>query len=143
MSHTDPDRHAITDLQKRDIIVITVDVTGDVTRKTALLEQFKDNGTIYQLIQVSTGESLVDFCAQTSSALFGSRTLDQVPVQELGLSVRTYNFLRRNGVRSIGDLVLKSEQQLRHMVNIGQKSINEIKLLLGEYDLQLRQPVNS
>lgn len=144
MTHTDSDRaHAITAPRERDILVITVDVTGDGGRKTALLEQFKDTATMYQLTQVSAGGGLVDHAQQKGSALFGSRTLDQVPIEDLDLGVRAYNCLKRAAILTLGDLVLKSERQLQAIPNIGQKPIDQVKLVLAEYGLHLRQPVNT
>jgi DNA-directed RNA polymerase alpha subunit len=143
LSHTDPDRSAaITDPRQRDILVITVDVTGDGERKTALIEQFKDTATIYQLTAVSAGGGPVDQARREICSLFGSRAVDQVPIKDLGLSVRALNCLDRAAIHTVSDLLVKSERQLQAIPNIGQKVIDEVKLVMTEYGLQLRQPIN-
>jgi len=144
MSQTDLDRaYAITNPRERDTLVIAVDVTGDAARKMALLEQFKDTATIYQVKSVSVDASLVELRAkQRSPDLIGSRTLDQVSIEDLDLSVRAYNCLKRAAILTVGDLVLKSERQLQAIPNMGQKAIDEVELVLAEHGLQFRQPVN-
>ena len=59
-------------------------------------------------------------------------------IDELELSVRSYNCLKREGVETIRDLVKLSEQDLTNIRNFGVKSIEEIKDVLAEYGLSLR-----
>lgn len=58
-------------------------------------------------------------------------------VDELELSVRAYNCLKTANIRSIADLVQKSEAELLKTKNFGKKSLNEIKSILGEMALSL------
>ena len=58
-------------------------------------------------------------------------------VDELELSVRAYNCLKTANIRTIADLVQKSEAELLKTKNFGKKSLNEIKTILGEMDLSL------
>jgi DNA-directed RNA polymerase subunit alpha len=58
-------------------------------------------------------------------------------VDELELSVRAYNCLRTASIRTIADLVQKSEAELLKTKNFGKKSLNEIKAILGEMGLSL------
>lgn len=59
------------------------------------------------------------------------------PVDELELSVRSFNCLQNAGIKYIGDLVQKSEGQMLKTKNFGRKSLKEIKELLAEMGLQL------
>src|SRR5712671_3897362 len=65
------------------------------------------------------------------------RSLDRVSdqlnrsVEELELSVRSYNCLKNAGIQSIGELVQKSESEMLRTKNFGRKSLNEIKEILG------------
>src|SRR3954467_3439051 len=52
-------------------------------------------------------------------------------VEELELSVRSYNCLKNANIQSIGDLVQKSEAEMLRTKNFGRKSLNEIKEILG------------
>jgi DNA-directed RNA polymerase subunit alpha len=52
-------------------------------------------------------------------------------VEELELSVRSYNCLKNANIQSIGDLVQKTEAEMLRTKNFGRKSLNEIKEILG------------
>ena len=58
-------------------------------------------------------------------------------VDELELSVRSYNCLKNANIRSIGELVTKSEAEMLKTKNFGRKSLNEIKEILQSMGLQL------
>ena len=50
-----------------------------------------------------------------------------MPIEELDLTVRSYNCLKREGVHSVGELVARSEADLLDIRNFGAKSIDEVK----------------
>jgi DNA-directed RNA polymerase subunit alpha len=56
-------------------------------------------------------------------------------VEELELSVRSYNCLKNANIQSIGDLVQKSEAEMLRTKNFGRKSLNEIKEILASLGL--------
>jgi len=58
-------------------------------------------------------------------------------VDELELSVRASNCLKTANIRTIADLVQKTEAELLKTKNFGKKSLNEIKTILGEMSLSL------
>lgn len=55
----------------------------------------------------------------------------------LGLSVRSYNCLMRDGITTVEDLCKKKESYLKTLRNFGPKSLAEVKSALGRYDLHL------
>ncbi len=61
------------------------------------------------------------------------------PIEELDLTVRSYNCLKREGVTTVGELVEKTEEDLLEIRNFGQKSIDEVKAKLEELDLGLKK----
>ena len=61
----------------------------------------------------------------------------QKSVDELELSVRSYNCLKNANIRTIADLVQKTEPEMLKTRNFGRKSLNEIKEILEEMDLSL------
>jgi DNA-directed RNA polymerase subunit alpha len=61
----------------------------------------------------------------------------QLPIEDMDLSVRSYNCLKREGVSTVGELVQKTEQDLLDIRNFGQKSIEEVKQKLAEMGLSL------
>jgi DNA-directed RNA polymerase subunit alpha len=56
-------------------------------------------------------------------------------VEELELSVRSYNCLKNANIQTIGDLVQKTEAEMLRTKNFGRKSLNEIKEILGNVGL--------
>ena len=60
------------------------------------------------------------------------------PIEEMDLTVRSYNCLKREGVATVGDLVQKSEEDLLEICNFGQKSIDEVKAKLEDMGLGLK-----
>jgi DNA-directed RNA polymerase subunit alpha len=71
------------------------------------------------------------------------RSMDRVSdqlnrsVEELELSVRSYNCLKNAGIQTIGELVQKSESEMLRTKNFGRKSLNEIKEILQTMGLSL------
>jgi DNA-directed RNA polymerase subunit alpha len=64
--------------------------------------------------------------------------MENFPIEELELGVRSYNCLKRVGIETIGDLVTKTEGELAAIPNFGKKSIEEVKETLGTHGLTLR-----
>lgn len=66
-------------------------------------------------------------------------TFLETPLEDLELSVRSYNCLRRAGVRYIGDIVdsIDSRADLLKIRNLGAKSADEIMTALMEYQFSL------
>ena len=64
--------------------------------------------------------------------------MENFPIEELELGVRSYNCLKRVGIETIGDLVSKSEGELGAIPNFGKKSIEEVKETLAAHSLGLR-----
>jgi len=61
-----------------------------------------------------------------------------LPIEELNLTVRSYNCLKREGIHSVGELVARSEQDLLDIRNFGAKSIEEVKQKLTDMGLALK-----
>ncbi|MGU3435211.1 DNA-directed RNA polymerase subunit alpha [Actinomycetes bacterium M1A6_2h] len=78
---------------------------------------------------IEIGPSPTDAAAAADMAL---------PIEDLELSVRSYNCLKREGIHSVGELVGRSEADLMDIRNFGAKSIDEVKDKLGELGLALK-----
>ncbi|WP_235738468.1 DNA-directed RNA polymerase subunit alpha [Nocardioides alcanivorans] len=61
-----------------------------------------------------------------------------LPVEDLQLTVRSYNCLKREGIHTVGELISRSEQDLLDIRNFGSKSIDEVKGKLVEMGLSLK-----
>ena len=69
--------------------------------------------------------------------------LSQVPIDELDLSVRAFNCLKRAEINMIAQLTDKTEDELTRVRNLGKKSVDEIKIKLEQYKglgLHLKEP---
>ena len=64
-----------------------------------------------------------------------------MPIEDLDLSVRSYNCLKREGIDTVSELVALSETQLMNIRNFGQKSVDEVKDKLVELGLSLKDAV--
>ncbi|HEY1882143.1 MAG TPA: DNA-directed RNA polymerase subunit alpha [Candidatus Cybelea sp.] len=62
-----------------------------------------------------------------------------VPVETLNLSVRSFNCLKRAGISKVSELLDLTEDEIMKMRNFGKKSLDEIKQVLAERGLMLRQ----
>ncbi|MGB8006484.1 MAG: DNA-directed RNA polymerase subunit alpha, partial [Terriglobales bacterium] len=63
-------------------------------------------------------------------------------VEELELSVRSYNCLKNANIQSIGELVQKTEAEMLKTKNFGRKSLNEIKEILSSMGLSLGMKID-
>jgi DNA-directed RNA polymerase subunit alpha len=61
-----------------------------------------------------------------------------LPIEDLNLTVRSYNCLKREGIHTVGELVSRSEQDLLDIRNFGAKSIEEVKQKLIDMGLALK-----
>ncbi len=60
-------------------------------------------------------------------------------IEDLDLSVRSYNCLRRAGINTVADLIAKSEEDMIKVRNLGRKSLKEIKEKLEQLNLGFRK----
>lgn len=61
-----------------------------------------------------------------------------VPIEDLNLTQRSYNCLKREGIHTVGELVSRTEQDLLDIRNFGMKSIDEVKEKLQTMGLSLK-----
>ncbi|MDQ1305243.1 MAG: DNA-directed polymerase subunit alpha [Actinomycetota bacterium] len=61
-----------------------------------------------------------------------------MPIEQLDLTVRSYNCLKREAIHSVGELLTRSEADLLDIRNFGQKSIDEVKAKLASLGLSLK-----
>jgi DNA-directed RNA polymerase subunit alpha len=123
---------------------------GQVTDYDRLILEIETNGSITPDEALSTAAKIL----QEQLSLFGTfsgRGEQQpqveearpfagwdIPVDELDLSVRSYNCLKRAGITKISELLQKSEDEIMNMRNLGKKSVDEIKEKLAERNLSLK-----
>jgi DNA-directed RNA polymerase subunit alpha len=120
-----------------DRLTLEVETDGSITPRDALasagdtLRKLVD--LVAELSEAPRGLELGEIASPTST----SPDLD-LPIEELDLSERPRNCLKRARVDSIGQLVQKSEDDLLAITNFGAKSLEEVIQKLDERGLSLR-----
>ena len=138
-------------MRKVNFIVESIYIGQETSRERLYLEVWTD-GTISPADAISQGaqiltEQLAPFAnyAQLSQVeaekeptpLGIPEELYNMPVEQLNLSVRTMNCLRRGGIATVGELASREEKDLMGLRNFGQKSMQEIKDRLESLGLSL------
>ena len=126
----------VEQMTDRDRLILDVETDGSVTPREALASA---GGTMLELVQL-----FAELAEAASVSVGPAEDEDQpsdyaITVEDLNLSVRSYNCLKREGINTVGDLVQKSEAELMDIRNFGQKSIDEVKAKLEELGLGLRE----
>lgn len=88
----------------------------------------------------------VELCSQIANTdILVSREEDkqvkllELPIEDMDLSVRSYNCLKRAGINTVEDLIKKSRSDMLKVKNLGIKSIDEVIAKLESYGLSLRK----
>jgi DNA-directed RNA polymerase subunit alpha len=130
--------------QKTDYDRLTLEVwtNGAITPQDAVAmaaKILKDHMAIFINFEEAS-DDVVDFPTTEDE-----RVLDQLnrSVDELELSVRSYNCLKNANIKTIYDLVTKTEPEMLKTKNFGRKSLNEIKDILAEMGLSLGMNVEA
>ena len=63
----------------------------------------------------------------------------EITIEELDLSVRSYNCLKRAGINTVEELIRKNEEEMMKVRNLGRKSLEEVQQKLAAFGLSLRQ----
>ena len=118
-----------------DKLVLDLNTDGTVAPDDALAEASKiakDHFSIF--INFDEDDGVDEEVDELDGRL---RSLLDTPVEELELTVRSSNCLRNANIRTIGDLVVKTEEEIAKTRNFGKKSLDEIKAKLDERGLRL------
>src|ERR671924_302873 len=131
--------------QRTDYDKLNLDVTtnGSIDPKDAIAQAAEI--LIRQLAIFTDLEKIEGFGTEAPSFdgggavdVAGAHGMENFPIEELELGVRSYNCLKRVGIETIGDLVTKTEHELASIPNFGKKSIEEVKETLATHGLTLR-----
>lgn len=101
-------------------------------RRVELIQACRETGIISEDVTIYFGKPT--FGLDESKLSDEEKTL-KLPIEDLDLSVRSYNCLRRAGLTTIGSLVDKTESQMMRVKNLGKKSLKEIRYKLLDYGL--------
>jgi DNA-directed RNA polymerase subunit alpha len=115
-----------------DRLTLEIETNGSITPDDALSEA----------AQILTEELrlFIGFSTEEKPVATAPASEWDVPVETLNLSVRSFNCLKRAGISKVSELLDMTEDEIIKMRNFGKKSLDEIKQVLEERGLSLRQP---
>ena len=120
-----------------DRLILDIQTDGSISPREALASAGATLQSLAELVASQSdtplGLGLTEVVDTTSS----SPDLD-LPIEDLDLSERPRNCLKRAQVNTIGELLTKNEDDLLNITNFGQKSLDEVKEKLDERGLSLR-----
>ena len=120
-----------------DRLIIDVETKRSITPRDAVASAGKTLVELFGLAHelnysaegIDLGPSVQDAALAADLAL---------PIEDLDLTVRSYNCLKREGIHTVGELLSRSEADLLDIRNFGSKSIDEVKAKLTSMGLQLK-----
>jgi len=120
-----------------DRLVLDIETDGSITPREALASAAATLQSLMELIASLSEEPQALELSEPIGANIGVPDLD-LPIEDLDLSERPRNCLKRGQINTIGELLLKSVDDLMNITNFGQKSLDEIIQKLDERGLSLR-----
>src|ERR671933_2858548 len=129
--------------QRTDYDKLRLDVTtdGSISPKDAIAQASE---ILIKQLAIFTDLEKIEGFGEAAAADGGqpemplAHGMENFPIEELELGVRSYNCLKRVGIETIGDLVTKTENELAGIPNFGKKSVEEVKETLAAHGLTLR-----
>ena len=121
-----------------DRLILDVETDGSITAREALASAGATLQALVTLVAEMSDEPQGLELGEVSIMSVGSPDLD-LPIEDLDLSERPRNCLKRAQVNTIGELLQKSVDDLLTVTNFGQKSLDEVIEKLDERGLSLKQ----
>jgi DNA-directed RNA polymerase subunit alpha len=120
-----------------DRLVLDIETDGSISPRDALASAGDTLRSLVGLVADMSEEPQGLELGELAVTSAGSPDLD-LPIEDLDLSERPRNCLKRAQVNSVGELVQKTEDDLLAITNFGQKSLDEVIAKLDERGLSLR-----
>jgi DNA-directed RNA polymerase subunit alpha len=120
-----------------DRLVLEIQTDGSITPSDALASAGATLRSLVDLVATLADEPKGLELGDVVDTAVSSPDLD-LPIEDLDLSERPNNCLKRAQVNTVGELLTKTEDDLLNITNFGQKSLDEVKAKLDERGLTLR-----
>ena len=120
-----------------DRLVLDIETDGSLSAREALASAGATLQSLVQLVAEMSDEPQGLELGEVAVAATGSPDLE-LPIEDLDLSERPRNCLKRAQVNTVGELLLKTEDDLLAITNFGQKSLDEVIQKLDERGLSLK-----
>ena len=130
------DKTRVDDNANFDKLTIEVTTNGSISPQEALgcaSKMLIDH--LNCVVELSKKAIYEDYMIERKSEE-NSHSLDK-PIEELDLSVRSYNCLKRAGIHNLRELIEKTEEDMMKVRNLGKKSLKEVKVKLEDLGLSL------
>ncbi|MBW3650057.1 MAG: DNA-directed RNA polymerase subunit alpha [Actinobacteria bacterium] len=121
-----------------DRLVLDIETDGSISAREALASAGDTLRSLVALVAEMSDAPQGLELGEVSGASSGSPDLD-LPIEDLDLSERPRNCLKRAQVNTVGELVERTEDDLLAITNFGQKSLDEVIQKLDERGLSLRR----
>ena len=120
-----------------DRLVLDIETDGSISPREALASAGDTLRSLVGLVAEMSDDPQGLELGEIATIAAGSPDLD-LPIEDLDLSERPQNCLKRAQVNTVGELLLKTEDDLLSVTNFGQKSLDEVIQKLDERGLRLR-----
>jgi DNA-directed RNA polymerase subunit alpha len=118
-------------------LVLEIETDGSIEPKEALASAGKTLVSLVELI-ASIGDEVQGLVLGEVASTANTSPDLELPIEDLDLSERPRNCLKRAQINTVGELLTKTEDDLLNITNFGQKSLDEVKQKLDERGLTLR-----
>ena len=123
----------VTDYDK---LILEVWTDGTVSAKEAVSQAANLlNEHLKLFINLSDESSITEILAEKDEK--GKEKILEMTIEELDLSVRSFNCLKRAGINTVDDLISKSEEEMMKVRNLGKKSFDEVREKMASLGLNL------
>lgn len=121
-----------------DRLLLEVETDGSITPEDALASAGATLRSLVQLVEAISDEPQGLELVESRHEALGGPDLN-LPIEDLDLTERPSNCLKRVQIETLGDLLSKSEDELLAITNFGQKSLDEVNNRLDERGLSLKR----
>ena len=120
-----------------DRLIVDVETKPSMTPRDAVASSGKTLVELFGLFrELNVDAEGIDIGPSPTDAIVAEQM--NMPIEDLELTVRSYNCLKREGIHTVGELVGRSEADLLDIRNFGAKSIDEVKVKLATMGLALK-----
>jgi DNA-directed RNA polymerase subunit alpha len=121
-------------------LILEIWTNGSLTPAEALSTSAEVLGNSFELLKITNTTSTLAINKEIYQAEDNPEQLDTIFIEELELSVRAYNCLKRANIHTISDLMKYSANDLLEFKNFGQKSADEVcESLKKRFDMDLKK----
>lgn len=114
-------------------------IVADLYDLASMLLKFGDEGFEIDEIPTDTREyTLKKLLSEQKNILNLKKRILKTPIDNMPLSIRTFNCFYHQGIMTLGDIVSMTPKELLKIKHFGRKSLHEIRKILHQYELKLK-----